>query len=259
MEVCYCYDGSLEGFLTCVFDAYQYKEWPLAFRTFDEPSTLWEERSVETDLEKARRVLVGLTKKVAPRAAILVRHGFLTCLEERELTLFRFLRFCLRHGPPALSALAAPDVGPLLTAVRQAEHEAHLLTGFLRFSDQGGVLVGEIEPKNRVLSLLRPHFCNRFHEASFFIYDRTHREALFYQPGRWAISPVEDFQMAVPGDEERKFRALWQIFFDTVAIEGRCNPRCQRTHLPLRYQHLMTEFSPEGKADASASAFPYKI
>ncbi len=254
MEVCYCYDGSLEGFLTCVFHAYQYQEWPLAFRTFDEPTTLWEERSMETDRNKARRVLAGLTKKVSSQAAILVRHGFLTCLEERELVLFRFLRFCLRHGPNALSALAAPEVSPLLTAVRQAEHEAHLLSGFLRFSDQSGVLVGEIEPKNRVLPLLQPHFCNRFHEATFVIHDRTHQEALFYQPCRWTIVPVENFQLAAPGDEERNFRALWRIFFDTVAIEDRQNPRCQRTHLPL-----MAEFSPEEKADASASAFPHKI
>lgn len=259
MEVCYCYDGSLDGFLTCVFHAYQYREWPLAFHTFDEPATLWEERSVETDREKARRVLAGLSGKVSPQAVILLRHGFLTCLEERELVLFRFLRFCLRHGPKALSALAAPEVAPLLAAVRQAEHEAHLLTGFLRFSDQNGVLVGEIEPKNRVLPLLQPHFCSRFPEAAFLIYDRAHQEALLHRPGQWAIVPAEDFRCAAPGEEERNVRALWRIFFNTVAIEGRRNPRCQRTHLPLRYRHLMTEFSSEEKADASAPAFPHKI
>ena len=31
MEAVYCYDGSLQGFLSCIFDIYRYKEIPAAF------------------------------------------------------------------------------------------------------------------------------------------------------------------------------------------------------------------------------------
>ena len=245
MEVCYCYDGSLDGFLTCVFDAYLYKEPPLAFRTVEEPPTLWEERVVSTVPEKARRVLRSLGEKIAPRAQVLVRRGFWTGVPERELMLFRFIRFGLAHGPRALQALADPNVAPLLQAVQHLEREAHLYTGFVRFSQQDGILVGEIEPKNRVLPLLRAHFCGRLNTECFVLHDRTHQEALFYRPGRWAILPVTDFKIGVPGPEELRFRALWRTFYDTIAIEGRINPKLQRTHLPIHFRRMMTEFAPD--------------
>ena len=56
--------------------------------------------------------------------------------------------------------------------------ELEKLRGFVRFSDYNGVLGSEIEPKNRVLPLLRRHFCDRYANESFFIYDRTHKELL---------------------------------------------------------------------------------
>ena len=107
------------------------------------------------------------------------------------------------------------------------------------------MLVGEIAPKNRVLPLLRPHFCARYPEESFVLYDRTHREALFYRPRRWAIVPLEAFHAAAPGREERDFRRLWRRFYDTIAIEGRENPRCRMTQMPKRFWGTMTEFQNE--------------
>ena len=47
----------------------------------------------------------------------------------------------------------------------------------MRFSDQGGVLVAQIEPKNWVLPLLAGHFTTRFNAERFLIFDRTHGEA----------------------------------------------------------------------------------
>ena len=141
--------------------------------------------------------------------------------------------------------LTDPRVAPLVTALTHLKGEAHQLQGFLRFSEQGGVLTAEIEPKNRVLPLLRPHFCARYSGERFVIYDRTHREALFYRPRRWAIVPLEAFRAAAPGRAERDFRRLWRRFYDTIAIEGRENPRCRMTQMPKRFWGTMTEFQNE--------------
>ena len=141
--------------------------------------------------------------------------------------------------------LTDPRVAPLVTALTHLKGEAHQLQGFLRFSEQGGVLTAEIEPKNRVLPLLRPHFCARYSGERFVIYDRTHREALFYQPGRWAIVPLEAFCAGVPGETELDYRRLWRRFYDTISIEGRYHPKCRMTHMPKRYWNTMTEFQTE--------------
>ena len=64
------------------------------------------------------------------------------------------------------------------------------------------------------------------------------------QPGPkgWAILPVEDFQAGPAGPEELQYRQLWRAFYDTIAIEGRYNPKCRMTHMPKRYWAMMTEF-----------------
>lgn len=101
-----------------------------------------------------------------------------------------------------------------------------------------------IEPKNRVLPLLRHHFCERYANETFFIFDRTNREVLFHTQGRARIVPMEHLELAAPDETELQYRQLWKTFFETVAIKERRNPRCQNSFLPKRYRGVMTEFLP---------------
>lgn len=255
-DVVFRYDGSFEGFLCCVFDSYINKEYPIAFQ--DEAhieSTLFPARWVGTDLNHARRVLVSL-EKIDPFARDLVVKGFLTCAPEREKMLDTFIRALYEIGKPLLRQLSDEAVLPLLRAVRHLDGEVHLLKGFVRFSDFDGTLAGEIRPKNRVLPLLRPHFCDRMYNEKFFLYDRTHREALVHQPGQWAILPVEEFQMAAPSAREAQFRRLWKRFYETIEIKERHNPRRQMSNMPKRYWETMTEFQENSYFLAGADQLP---
>lgn len=257
-EMVYCYDGSFEGFLCCVFESYAKKEVPTAIcRDEDFVPTLFASRSVQTDTEHAGRVFRKVVK-CSPRAAELLRKGFLTCLPEKETHLYRLVRKLLENGPGFLRDFSDPVLYPVIRAVRHLEGEAHLLKGFTRFSQLGGVLGGEIAPKNRVLPLLRGHFSARYRNEAFFLYDRTHHEALFYAAGKSVIRPLADFRMAPPDESEAAYRLLWKRFYDTVAIQERYNPRCRMTNMPKRYWAEMTEFQDEShfmaqKAPAAAS------
>ena len=114
----------------------------------------------------------------------------------------------------------------------------------MRFSDYNGVLGAVIEPENQVLPMLRRHFCGRYSNEAFFIFDRTHREILLYARGISRIQPLERLDLAAPDAEEVQYRRLWKAFFETVTIRERENPRCQNTFLPKRYRGVMTEFLP---------------
>lgn len=256
MDVIYRYDGTFKGFLCCIFDSYVYKEYPSRFQDGDhlEPS-LFPERQVETDPGHARRILISL-EKIDPYARELVEKGFLTCAQEKEKMLYRFIRSLYREGKPLLRRLSDESVLPLMKAVRHLDGEVHLLKGFVRFSEFEGMLVGEIRPKNRVLPLLRYHFCDRMYQETFLLYDRTHREALVYRPGHWAILPLEDFKMAAPSAEEAQYRRLWKRFYDTIEIKERHNPRLRMTHMPKRYWDMMTEFQDESFFQSEADALP---
>lgn len=245
MDVIYCYDGSFQGFLSCVFDSYAQREIPAGFCSDgDALLTLFETRTVAADPAHAERVLRKVTA-LSPEAALLLRRGFLTCLPEKELHLFRLIAKLLRDGPHFLRDRSDETLYPVVRAVQHLGGEVHLLKGFVRFSDLGGVLGGEIEPKNRVLPLLGGHFAARYHNERFFLYDRTHKEALFHVPGQTVIRPLEDFQMAPPDETEAQYRLLWKRFYDTIAIKERENPRLRMSNMPKRYWNTMTEFQGE--------------
>lgn len=240
-DIIYEYDGSFDGFLCCVYESYMQKENPTGFITGEDLCTLFETRYVLTEQRHARRVYRSFFKNSQDFGPLLQR-AWLTCLDNKELALYRLIRKFYRTGPSLLRNLSDDALSPVLKAVQHLEGEAHLLKGFVRFSEFSGVLGAEIEPKNHVLPLLRGHFCSRYREESFFIYDRTHREALFYAAHRSSILPLEHFQMAQPDETEASYRILWKRFYDTIAIRERENPRCRMSNMPKRYWNTMTEF-----------------
>ena len=243
----YRYDGTFAGFLTCVWDALESGAEPAAFLLPDDGATLWELREPATDRKRARRLYAALAGRVSPAFQKLIARGFLTCLLQKELDLFTLIRRGLREGDRVRQDLSDPVVARVDLALTKMWTEWDHLKGFVRFSELDGVLVGEIEPKNRVLPLLAPHFAQRYSGERLALYDRTHREIFLSDRGQWKILPAEDFRMDRAGAEERAYRTMWRQYFQAVTIEGRINPKCQNTHLPKRYRHVMTEFLTDGE------------
>ncbi len=248
-ELIYCYDGSFDGLLCCVFESYASKEIPLDILLPEAaPSMLFATKSIPTDMQKAKRVLDSIPQKLGTAALTFVQHAFLTCLAQKELHILLFLRLGFRHGPSVMNMLTNEVVNTLSKAIQHLERESHLLKGFLRFSITNNVLVGEIEPKNFVLPLLVQHFCERYLEERFLIHDKTHGMGLVYQPYQSAIVPIDELELPEADENEQTFRKLWQLFYDTIAIQGRYNPKCRMNHMPKRYWKYMTEFGQPPKS-----------
>jgi probable DNA metabolism protein len=112
----------------------------------------------------------------------------------------------------------------------------------LRFSEYNGTLVAIIEPKNFVLPLVSPHFCDRFPSEQFLIYDKSHKVAFVYQNCKKSLIPLTHLELPEAGAEEERYRALWKQFYNTIAIEGRINPKLRMGNMPKRYWAHMTEF-----------------
>ena len=242
----YRYDGTFDGFLCCVFESYTAHEMPAAIIGPNAPElSLFGVKDIATDEEHANRVARSIPVRISPAADDLLRHAFLTCLPEKEMVMLRFLRQGYRYGARFLSFAGNEEVWRLTEAVKKMLHEAHLLKGFIRFSDKNGVLVTTVGPKNFVLPFLVHHFEKRFPEERILIYDEIHHAALVYRPYESAVIPMDDFRAAPPDEEERKFRALWRSFYDTIEILPRHNEKCRMTLMPKRYWRYMNEFAQE--------------
>ncbi|MBQ1985939.1 MAG: TIGR03915 family putative DNA repair protein [Clostridia bacterium] len=241
--VVYYYDGSYDGFLCCVFESFSEKEQPAAI--FDMYSTdqlsLFGAKQIETDRKLAERVRVSIPNKMGLEAQDLLEKAFLTRIPERELCMLRFMRLGYKVGRSVCSRMTEPAVDVLLKAVKHLEREAHLYLGFVRFSECGGVLISEIEPKNNILPVIAPHFLSRFSGENFMIFDRTNKVALMYKDGEHVFIHADQIELPAESPEELEYRAMWRTFYDTIGIEGRRNENCRRTHMPKRYWKQMTE------------------
>ena len=238
----YVYDGSYHGFLCCVFKSVYSREIPADIITFDEePITFFPVQYVETDEKRALRVLESIPKKISSKAQRLIETVFLSCAPQKELLMLKFLLRGYNEGGRLLAKLCDQDVSPLLKAERHLLGEAHLLMGFLRFSDYNGVLAGTITPKNFVLPFLSDHFTQRFVNEDFLIFDKTHNAALVYQNRQKDIISVDNIEFPPVSENEKHYQAMWKQFYDTISIQARENPRCRMTHMPKRYWENMTE------------------
>lgn|GEM_PF-34911 len=240
--VAYRYDGSLAGFFCCVYESYYLREAPAEILTeWDAQPTLLYTKTIATDQTVAARVRDSIPAKISGDALDLIETVFLSCLKEKELCILRFLTLAYREGRKTMEMLGNPYVAALLDAEKHLLKEAHLLKGFVRFSDYGGVLASQITPKNFILPFIANHFCERFSEEDFIIFDKNHKAALIYQGRRREIVSLDELPFPEADEAEERYRALWKRFYQTITIEARYNPRCRMTHLPKRYWENMTE------------------
>ncbi len=247
----YIYDGSFDGLLCCLYRSIYEKEEPVAIfpEELAQP-TLLETVNIETQSDKARRVRQSIPAKIGQDALRVVQWCFLSDLQDKELAILAFLKLGYKLGSRVLRMLTEPCVHKVVSSARAVSGEAHLLKGFTRFSDYGGTLAAEIEPRHDVLPILARHFRDRMPGESFLIFDRTHKMVLLCSGGCSQILPLDSLKLPTADGRERFFRALWTRFYDTVSIESRYNPKCRMNHMPKRYWAMMTEFQPENQARA---------
>lgn len=243
LNVVFRYDGSLEGFLCCVFQSFVLHGKPRAIVTADEEQQFFAPTmEIETDRTKAARVYRSIVPKISKQALVFVERAFRSTLENKELLLLDFLDQGYDVGAQVFRRLTDDTVHALMGAVRRYDVEAERYRQFVRFSDYDGVLAAEIEPQNDVLIDLAPHFTTRYPNEHFLIYDSTRKKALIYRPREWRIVPLEGLQFAELSKKEAQLQKLWKLFYDTIAIEERINERCRSNFLPKRYRKHMTEF-----------------
>ncbi len=246
-DVIYQYDGTFDGFLSCVFASFLHKETPLAiWDAARQETSLYPVIAVATNPTHAARVFAGVSAKISPRAQQILTTCFLAGTPEKEDLLLRFLQLGFAIGAPALAMLGDATVAPVMALQKNILHEAHQYKGFLRFEEHQGMLGAVIAPQHHVLPLLRGHFCARFPEENFLIYDETHGSVLLYQNHKAELVTLSaPLQLPTPDEKENEYQALWKQFYHTIAIAARHNERCRQTLCPKRYWVHMIELKGE--------------
>ena len=246
-NLCYLYDGSWDGLLTAVFRAYEKKQNPVAVLAQDgaQLQLHWQSVYIETDETLSRRVESGLIKKLGSPFLKKIGTAFLSMDMDKGTIIYHYIHAGLEIGRQIYTALAHPAVLEIDRICLHISREAHLLLGFVRFSRmENGIYFSKITPKNSVVPLLMPHFADRFSDQPFIIYDERHGIAGIYDLSDWNLVETSELNLPPLSDDEKEYRKLWKLFYNSVAIAERTNPKCRRNHMPKRYWENLTEFLP---------------
>ena len=240
-NVVYVYDGSFEGLLTLIYIAFSRKEVPNHIFTFEtETPTLYPTLEVDSSSIYAKKVQKWI-RSISSEAYTTVYYSYLTNTRDKEIYILKLLINLSKEGAFHLSNLDNDDLLTLNKGIKHLKNEAHLLLGFIRFTEISGMLVAEITPKNTVLPIISKHFEMRFPNERFMIIDRTHKSILLHFNDTTEIFPYSEFELPPVPPNETIIENLWKTFYDTIAIDERENFRCRMGHMPKRYWENMTE------------------
>lgn len=251
----YLYDGTFEGFLTCVYHHY-YEEKAAGIYEKEnyQASILFNFQLVETVEEKASKVYEAIEAKISSDDLRRIYRVFLSSEKDKETKLLQYIRLGFKKGASVSLLHSHPIVFDIQQCEKKVSFEVHRLAGLVRFSALGvaqdqmslgsgkEILYCGIEPDHDVLELMADHFLDRFKNDPFIIHDKTRGKAVFAEGGGWYISNFSDRDLPALSENERDYRALWKKYFETIAIQERINPSCQKRCMPVRYWKNLTEF-----------------
>ena len=241
--VYYVYDGSFDGLLTAIYEAYYRHQEPQKILSDEsiQDNLFIQHVYIKADQQKAERVYSAIVHKISPAAAKKVLYAFLSEAEDAATAIYRYLKLGFKVGKSVDSALADPYVFRVHVLHKKVSGEAGKMLGLVRFRLlKNGIFYAPIEPDFNILGIIAPHFKKRMPTHDWIIHDLKRRIAAFYSQGQYTIAPFE-FEGPLPlDDEEFDFQTLWREYFQNIAIKSRINPRLQRQFMPVRYwKHLI--------------------
>lgn len=250
MVVFTCNDN-FESMMTCIYDAWAARLGHSNIRLQTDPvgnlELFCEYRHIDADQKKVKKVISSIQKKISWEAYQWVYAASMSFRQDKLDIIYRFLILGFATGPNVTKMLGHPYTSGVFELKRKVYNECHQFREFLRFSRlENQVLFSIIEPKCNILTLLAPHFENRMPSENWMITDKTRMLSIVHPMNQpfflTPVTPVELSYMEDIKEHRDPYSHLWKTFFQSVAIDARKNPKCQRNFLPLWFRKNMTEF-----------------
>ena len=239
---CYLYDGTADGLLSAIAWILEEEPDPEKVNLSERKDTLFEEGfTICTDATQAESLFFRL-KQQAPDAAHTIYSFMLAEKEGMETSLLQYVSLAFKHGDRVKGYITHPAVRDIITIAKKAGRELHRMKGLLRFEKlQDGAYLAKMEPDYNIIHPLAHHFRSRLRAQHWFLYDVKRRAAAQWNNGALQFGTIEQFTTPALSEDEKKVQALWQAFFNTIAIPDRKNLRLQKSNMPMKYWKYLVE------------------
>lgn len=246
------YDGSFEGFLSAVFDVYEYRLGDVAFsheENFQQPMFGRIHHSVSEE-EKTQRVWKGLQQRISHHALKQVYRTFLSEIKDIEQVLLGYIRYAFSSRTAIEHDYSHPAVLTVVQTAKMVYREKHRMEAFIRFQlTKDDLYYAIVAPDFDVLPLIQKHFSDRYADQQWLIYDTRRKYGLYYDKEK-VLSVSLDFEAdtadgesirSIYNEQEELYQKLWQQYFASVNIAARKNMKLHIQHMPKRYWRYLTE------------------
>jgi len=238
------FDGTFEGFLTVLYKYYYEKLRPseLVAENGFQQSIGTKYVTVETDETQAEKALGGIQKKLGGVYGRICG-AFINSDPTRYIHIFNYTILCFKHGEIADGYTHIDCVIRTYHYARQTGREIQLLSGFTRFAETaGGVMYADISPEHEVLPMLADFFKDRLAGHKWVLHDTRRMTAAVCNGSDYIFTDAPELAVKIKTAEgEERFQELWTLFYNTLAIKERTNPKLRRQLMPKRYWKHMTE------------------
>lgn len=246
------YDGTFDGFLTCVFHVYELKLGTVTFQRQNhiQASLFGNSNEVISDVVKADRVWKGIKSKTSAAGSFRLFSAFLSEQAKIESLLLDYIRQAFKSQTFIDTDFSNETVLKVSQIAKSVGREKHRMEAFVRFKlTTDGIYFANIEPDFDVLPLISKHFERRYADQKWIIYDLKRQYGLYYDLNR-----VEIMQLSLPDNydptkttldffttSEIEFQTLWQDYFESTNIPSRKNMKLHVQHVPKRYWKYLSE------------------
>lgn len=249
----YVFDGSYYGFLCCVFECFEMKEWqavPIDENHF-QPDIFVPHRAIFTDVEKAQRIQNGLKEKFGTPFSTDVYKTFLSEDPLAWQAVFYIMVSLFQGNSGMLENFGDARVLYYHQTLKKVSRERHRMKAFIRFSKSNdGLFYALIEPDFNVLPLIRSFFKNRYTDQPWVIYDVKRNYGFYYDTNsiteilidKTEQTAIQPNSLTIALDErDELFKRLWKQYFKSTNIEARKNMKLHLQHVPKRYWKYLVE------------------
>lgn len=246
------YDSTFEGFLTAVFEIFEFKySNPKIIKNDDAQQNLFA-RPIEiiTDIVKSDRVIKKLNTQLGTDGVRSLIYAFLSEKIEIEDVLFNVINYAVENPTQnVLKDFANDSVLQISQLTKSVGREKHRMEAFIRFELlKDGIYFAKIDPDFDVLTLIIRHFKNRYQDQKWLIYDLRRKYGVYYDLKTVEIVSldldiklIENKSSEVFSDSEIEYQKLWWEYFDHTNIKERKNSKLHLQHVPKRYWKYLTE------------------
>ncbi|MGB5360101.1 TIGR03915 family putative DNA repair protein [Eudoraea sp.] len=245
------YDGSFNGFLTCIFTAFEQKINVVGIQRKSQvqKGLFTETQTILTQVNKAKRVWNGISQR-SNNAMKNIYFAFLSEANGIEQLLYSYIQRIVAKGSPNHIDLTDDLVFRINQLANMVSKKKNQMEAFMKFKVSiDGVHFIVIEPEFDILPLVSKHFRSNFNDRQWIIYDIKRNYGLYFDLHTIQLMSLDSKDIianARPSNNHIQTGAinvieLWNTYFANNSIKSLISNKLHTHQLPKRRRKYLED------------------